>query len=154
MAHFPVNHRLRGFYRALAALAGLYLIAYGIVGAITTGGAGLFARGPHWALGLRTTPAQSWLMLLVGIVVTGAAVIGENVHHTYNMLAGWGLIGLAVVVMCTMRTDANVLNFSIVNVVVFIALGLTILCSALYGKVERDPELAATEQRASSAAQR
>ena len=152
MAHYPVNHRMRGFYRVLAALAGLYLVVYGIVGIITTSGTDFFARGPYWALGLRANPAQSWLLLLFGIVVAVAAFMGENVHHRYNMLAGWGLIVLAVVFMSTMRTEANVLNFSMVNVVVFIALGLTILCTSLYGKVERDPERAAAEQHASSEA--
>ena len=147
MAHYPVNHRMRGFYRALAALAGLYLFAYGIVGVATTSGADFFARGHYWALGLRTNPAQAWLMLLVGVVVTAAAVIGRNLHHRINRMAGWGVVVLAIVVMCTMRTDANILNFSIVNVVVLIGLGLTILCAALYGKIETDPEMIAAERR-------
>jgi hypothetical protein len=152
MAHYPVNHRLRGLYRGLAALAGLFLVAYGVVGLIAASRAGFFGHGGYWALGLRTNPAQSWLALACGIVVTAAAVLGENLHHRVNMLAGWTLIVLAIVLMCTMRTDANVLNFSIVNVVVFITLGLVILCAALYGKVESDPDRAAAEQDASSAA--
>jgi hypothetical protein len=140
MAHYPVNHRFRGLYRVIAAAAGLYLLAYGITGVITTAGNDVFGLGGHWALGLRTNPAQSWLMLLAGALIAGCALIGGNLHHRINMMAAWGLIVVAVFSMTVMRTEVNILNFSMVNVVVVLLIGLTVLCAALYGKVATDPE--------------
>jgi hypothetical protein len=139
MAHYPVNHRSRGAYRILAALAGLYLAAYGLTSVIATAGDDAFGRGSYWVLGLRTNPAQGWLVLVLGVLIAGAAIRGGALHHRVNMLLGWTLIALAIVVMTVMRTDANVLNVSMVNVVVLLVLGLTVLCAALYGKVDPDP---------------
>jgi hypothetical protein len=135
MAHYPVNHRLRGAYRALAAVCGLYLLGYGIAGVIATSGSPFFDRGPHWVLGLRTNPAQAWLLLLLGLVIAAAAIVGGNLHHRVNLLAGWALFVLAIGFMTVMRTDVNVLNYSMVNVVVLLSLGCAVLCAALYGKV-------------------
>jgi len=145
MAHYPVNHNLRGIYRGIAALAGLYLMAVGIVGIIGTAGDGFFSRGPHWSLGLRTNPAHAWLALLAGAAIVATAAIGRNLHHRASMLLGWGLLGFAIFALAVMQTDANVFNFSIVNVVVLLLIGLLVLAAGLYGKVDEDPEAADRE---------
>jgi hypothetical protein len=135
MAHYPVNHHLRQFYRVLAGLAGLYLLLFGIIGIAQTWGEPFFHRGGDWALGLRTNPAAAWLSALVGLVVLGAAVVGGNLQHRVGLVLGWGICGFAIVVMTVMQTDANVLDVSMVNVIVLLVLGLVILASGLYGKV-------------------
>ena len=42
---------------------------------------------------------------------------------------------MAVLQLIVLQTDANVLNASMVNVIVLLILGLVVLTAALYGKV-------------------
>jgi len=136
MAHYPVDHQLRSPYRLLAGASGLYLALVGLIGLIQTWGDPFLHRGADWALGLRVNPAASWLSLLLGVVVLFAAVLGGNLHHRVNLLLGWALMGLAMLALTVIQTDANVLNVSLVNVVVLALLGLFVLTAALYGKVD------------------
>jgi hypothetical protein len=136
MAHYPLNHHLRRTYRFLAGLAGLYLLAFGVIGLALTWGDPFFERGDDWALGLRVNPAAGLLAALVGVIVLGAAVVGGNVHHRVNLALGYGLMGFGLGVMAVIQTDANVFNVSMVNVVALLLLGLVVLCAALYGRVD------------------
>jgi hypothetical protein len=135
MAHYPLDHPLRQPYRLLAGASGLYLGLVGAIGLAQTWGDPLFHRGSDWVLGLRVNPAASWLSLLAGLIVLVAAVLGGNLHHRVNLVLGWGLCGFAMVVMALIQTDANVFNVSMVNVIVLAVLGLLIITSGLYGKV-------------------
>lgn len=138
MAHFPLNHHLRQTYRFIAALAGLYLLVSGVIGLIQTAVDPFFDRaGGDWALGLRVNPAGSWLLVLLGVLILGGAVVGGNVFHHLSMVLGYGVMGIAMFVMAAIQTDVNVLNVSMVNVVVLAAAGLLVLTAGLYGKVER-----------------
>ena len=85
--HLPINHPLRGLYRSLGALAGLYVLVFGIVGLTVSSGHAAFGRGPYVALGLHTNVAFSVLSILVGLVVLVAAVVGRNVAQ-YVFLFG------------------------------------------------------------------
>ena len=53
------------------------------------------------------------------------------------MVVGWGLLGVAMIVLAVMQTDVNVLHASMVNVVVLCLVGLVVLTAGLYGKIER-----------------
>ncbi|MFI5932782.1 DUF4383 domain-containing protein [Actinoplanes sp. NPDC051494] len=138
MAHYPLNHHLRQPYRVLAGAAGFYLALAGIIGIATTLGDPFFHRGADWALGLRFNPAGAWLTALLGLAVLAAAAIGGNLHHRLNLVLGWTLMAAAMVVMALIQTDANVVNVSMVNVIVLAALGVVVLTAALYGQVESD----------------
>ena len=90
MAHIPVNHHLQPFYRTLAGLAGLYVLVFGIVGVVQTRGLPLFRPGRTarpCSGSARTGPSPSsrswpvWSLL-------GGAVIGRNVDHWINLIAG------------------------------------------------------------------
>jgi hypothetical protein len=137
MAHYPLNHHLRQTYRVFAAAAGLYLLLVGVIGLIETWGDPFFHRGSDWALGLRVNPAASVVLLVAGVVVLAAAAVGGNVHHHVSLVLGWALMGFAMLVMTMIQTDANVLNVSMVNVVVVALCGLVLVVAGLYGKVER-----------------
>ena len=52
--HIPVNHPARRFYRVIAALVGVYILVFGLVGLVQNWGDPLFARDSTWTLGLRT----------------------------------------------------------------------------------------------------
>jgi hypothetical protein len=132
--HLPINHRLSGFYRFLAALAGIFLVVFGIVGAIKTAGDPLFDRGYVTALGLRTNPAFSVLSIVVGAIVTIGALIGRNVAHYLNLFGGgvFWLSGLVMLVL--LRTPANLLNFRVATCIVSFLIGTLLVLAGMYGK--------------------
>ncbi|GIH09094.1 hypothetical protein Rhe02_71610 [Rhizocola hellebori] len=136
MAHLPINHRLGGFYRTLAALAGLYLLLFGIIGASKTWGSeSFFAQGGTTeALGLKTNPAFSLLSIVVGAVILLGALFLRNFDHFINYAAGvifWvaGLFGLILI-----RTGANFLNFAVSTCVVSFIIGTVLVLAGMYGK--------------------
>jgi hypothetical protein len=135
MAHYPLDHHLRRTYRFLAALAGLYLLAFGIFGVARTWGDPFLHRGADWVLGLRTNPAAAWLATAAGVLLLASIVIGGNVYHRIALVLGWSLCVYGVAVMAFLRTDANVVNASMVNVITLLVLGLVVLTAGLYGKV-------------------
>ncbi|GAB2610083.1 hypothetical protein Aab01nite_24230 [Paractinoplanes abujensis] len=143
MAHYPLNHPLRPLYRLLAFLAAAYLTLFGAIGVGVTAGDPLFHRGGDWVLGLRTNPATAWVSLLLGVVLLVAVVVGRNLYHQVALVLGWALAGFAMVVMAVIQTDANVFNFSMINVVVLALLGLVVLTAGLYGKIGRPDDEAA-----------
>ena len=151
MAHYPVNHHFRQVYRLLAGLVGLYLTLVGVIGVASTWGDGFLHRGGDWSLGLRVNPLMSLLILVAGLVILVAAVVGGNLHHRVNLVAGWGILAVAVFLMIVMQTDANVFNASMVNVIVLLIGGLVVLTAALYGKVGTSDE-ERSEAEASSGA--
>ncbi|GAA0542833.1 hypothetical protein GCM10010172_25370 [Paractinoplanes ferrugineus] len=135
MAHYPLNHHLRPVYRFFAGLAGLYLALFGIIGVASTWGDGFFHRGADWVLGLRTNPAAAWLYTIIGVLLLLAVLVGGNFYHHVTLIMGWVLAAFGVLIMAVIQTDANVLNASMVNVIVTIVLGVVALCAGLYGKV-------------------
>jgi hypothetical protein len=147
MAHYPLNHHLRQTYRFLAFLAGAYLLVTGVIGVAGTWGDSFFNRGHDWSLGLRVNPAGAWLLAIVGLVIVGAALVGGNVHHQVSLIVGWGLCGLAILIMASLQTDANALDASMINVLVLLIVGLVTLVAGLYGKVG-SPQAARAEEAA------
>lgn len=145
MAHYPLNHHLRQTYRFLAGLAGLYYALVGIIGLAATWGDPFFDRGGEWVLGMRLNPASAWLHAIVGVLLVAAVLIGGNAYHHVALILGWGLCGLAMLVMAFLQTDANILNASMSNVVTTSVLGLVVLTGGLFGKVGT-PAAARTEQ--------
>lgn len=132
--HLPINHRLSGFYRFLAALAGIFLLVFGIVGVSMTWGEPLFDRADVAALGLRTNLAFSLLSIVVGAVVFIGAIIGRNVAHYLNLAAGsvFWLAGLVMLVL--LDTKANIFNFEVITCVVSFLIGTLLFLAGLYGK--------------------
>ncbi|MEV4636167.1 DUF4383 domain-containing protein [Actinoplanes sp. NPDC049548] len=135
MAHYPLNHHLRPAYRVVAGAAGGFLALFGVLGIAATWGDPFFHRGHDWVLGLRANPAGAWLATLLGIAILAAVVVGGNVHHHANVVLGWGVLGVAMVLLALLQTDANILNASMVNIIVLTVIGLVVLTAGLYGKV-------------------
>jgi hypothetical protein len=135
MAHIPVNHRLRSFYRALGALVGLYVLVFGIVGIIQSAGTGLFERADITALGLRTNMAFSILSIVSGMVILAGVVIGRNLDQQINYYGGILFLIVPTVMMTLLRTDGNILNFSMSTVIVSYIIGMILFSSGLYIKI-------------------
>ncbi|MEU7875568.1 DUF4383 domain-containing protein [Dactylosporangium sp. NPDC049140] len=149
-SHFPVNHHLRPLYRLLCAVAGLYMLVFGVVGFIQTSGSDFFTRDEaEWVLGLRTNPAFSLLSIIAGVVVLGGNIVGRNLAHQVNQLAGVVLTVVGMGSLALLQTEANVFAFSMINVIVtFILAGITGTAS-LYDRV--GPVAAAHEERRADA---
>ncbi|MER7283530.1 DUF4383 domain-containing protein [Dactylosporangium sp. NPDC000244] len=144
-SHFPVNHHLRPLYRLLCVVAGLYMLVYGVVGFIATSGSDFFTRDEaEWVLGLRTNPAFALLSIVAGVIVIGANIIGRNVAHAINTLAGVVLTAVGMASLALMQTEANVFAFSMVNVIVTFILAGIIGTASLYDRV--GPPAAATAE--------
>jgi hypothetical protein len=140
MAHIPVNHPLRTFYRVLAGLTGLYVLVFGIAGAVKSAGSGLFDRGDIVALGLRTNMAFSILSIVSGLVILGALLIGRNLDQFVNYWGGFLFLIIPTLMMLLLRTDGNFLNFSMTTVIVSYIIGLVLLAAGLYGKIGTEEE--------------
>ena len=134
MAHNPVNHPLRPLYRALSALAGAYLVLFGIVGLIVTGGNGLFGEPDDRVLGQGANLFWSIISLILGAIVLIGVVIGRNVDVEIDKYIGWGLLVIGSYELAASRTDANFLKFSVATVVVTYLVGLVLIVSGLYSK--------------------
>ena len=136
MAHYPVNHHLRPLYRAGAGLAGLYSVALGGLGLARAGSTGVFQQHdlPR-VLGLPVNPAFACVSVLVGGAVLVAMLIGRNVDRAVNLVAGVLYLAAGLVMLALLRTDVNLLGFSVGSCVVSFVLGLVVLTAGLYGKV-------------------
>jgi hypothetical protein len=135
-AHIPINHHLRPLYRALAGLTGLYILAFGVLGFIQTRGLSLFARDDlPTVLGLRTNPAFAIMSIGAGAVILVATVVGRNIDHWVNLIAGIGFVVVGLAMLALLRTDANILGFSVTNCIVSFAFGIIAFTAGLYGKV-------------------
>jgi hypothetical protein len=150
MAHTPVNHPMRPLYRVIAALTGLYVLLFGVVGFVQTKGTEPFAQTGATALGLRTNLAFSALSMVAGAVIVLAAAIGRNVDKAVNMLGAVLFLVVGTAMMALLRTDGNILNFSIETCMVSYVIGMVLLTAGLYGKVgSAEPARAAEALRVS-----
>ncbi len=145
MSHLPVNHPLRPFYRVLAAAAGLYVLAFGAIGAVQTSSAPMFDRGDMVVLGLRTNLAFALASVAAGVVILLALFVGRNVDFVVNLWGGVGFMAVGLAMMALLRTELNVLNFSMTTVVVSFVIGLVLYIGGLYGRSGSESVAAAEE---------
>jgi hypothetical protein len=135
MAHIPVDHPLRGLYRATATAIGVALLVIGVIGLIRTAGdVGFFATHGERILGLTMNPAFALLNIVAGGIIAVAGFLGRNWDATINLLGGILFLLAGGVMLCVLRTDLNVLAFSITNVNVSFAIGTLLLAAGLYGR--------------------
>jgi hypothetical protein len=134
-SHLPVNHPLRPLYRAAAGLVGLYVLLFGIIGFTRTRGTALFAQdGLPWVLGLRTNLAFALLSILAGAVLVVCTVVGRNLDFLANVVGGIVFMTVGMLMLSLLRTDANVLGFTVTNCVVSLVFGMVVFAAGLYGR--------------------
>jgi hypothetical protein len=134
MSHIPVNHHLRPLYRTLAGFAAVYLVVFGVVGVAQTSGGGLFSRADVSALGLRTNLAFSVASVIAGGLILLAVFVGRNIDATLNLYGGIGFMAAGLIGLALLRTDLNVLNFSLATVIVSFVIGVLLFSAGLYGR--------------------
>ncbi|MGA8113904.1 MAG: DUF4383 domain-containing protein [Actinocatenispora sp.] len=134
-SHLPVNHHLRGFWRALSTLAGLFVVIFGVVGFLQTRGMATFDTHGERVLGLTTNPGFSIISIVVGAVLVLASLVGRNIDVKVNVVLSviFGLAGLFSIAF--LRTDFNYFAFSVANCVVSYIIATIIGMSSLYGRI-------------------
>jgi hypothetical protein len=137
MAHFPVDHPLRGLYRGLAILIGVALVVFGVLGFIRTRGMDFFDQDGAEVFGLGTNPALALLSVVFGIAVVAVTAIGRNIDVMLNMALGGLFILSGLVIICLLRTDLNFLAFEMSNVITAFVIGLALLTAGLYSTESR-----------------
>jgi hypothetical protein len=145
LTHLPTNHRLRGLYRFLAALAGLYVLALGIVGLAVTWGQPAFAHDDTQALGLRTNLAFSVMSIVVGAVVLLGILIDHNWDQLLNFFGGIAFLVVGMLMLGLMETDLNVFNYNVTKCVVSFIIGIVLFLAGLYSRVGSEEDVAAME---------
>jgi hypothetical protein len=146
-SHIPINHRLQPLYRFLSALAGVYVIVFGIVGVIRTSGQPFFdQRSNSTVFGLKENMAFAILSIVVGVIVLGGAAIGGNLDRFINLVGGIIFLGAGMLMMALLQTNANFLNFQMATCIVSFLIGIVLFTAGLYGKVGSDEEVAREEQ--------
>jgi uncharacterized membrane protein YfcA len=146
MGHNPVNHPLRPLYRALGALAGIYLVLFGVVGLIVTSGDGLFGPADHRVLGQGANLFWSIVSVVLGAVILIVTALGRNLDNQADKFLGWGLLVVGSYCLAVIRTDANFLGFSISTVIVTYLLGVVLILASYYSKVGPDEETSEPRQ--------
>lgn len=136
MAHMPINHPLRPLYRVIAGLCGLYVLLFGIVALVRTSGTGVFARdGLPWVLGIHANRAFAVISVIAGIVLVGGAVVGGNLDRWINLVGGIVYLAAGLVMLTVLRTDLNLLGFTVTTCIVSFLIGTALLTAGLYGQV-------------------
>jgi hypothetical protein len=136
-SHMPVNHSLRPLYRALALAAGLFVLVFGVVGFLATQGDPIFEPGAGRALGLRTNPAFSYASIAAGVLVVLSTLVGRNLDRFINLWVGTAFLIAGTAMLALMGSDMNVLNFTMVTVIVSYVIGSVLLTAGLYVKTAR-----------------
>ncbi|SCF37518.1 protein of unknown function (DUF4383) [Micromonospora viridifaciens] len=141
MAHTPVNHPARPVYRAIGGLVGLYFVVFGGIGVITTAGNGAFAQDDTLkVLGQGANLGFSLLSVVLGALILLGVAIGRNLDVVINQWLAYALMVLGLAGLAFLRTDANILNFSVMTVIVLLTLSVVLLMAGMYGKVGTDEE--------------
>ncbi|MGC4809426.1 DUF4383 domain-containing protein [Micromonospora sp. DT228] len=146
MAHTPVNHPARPIYRAIGGLTGLYLVVFGVLGIIASTGNEILAQDDTRVLGQGTNLGFSLISVLLGIVVLVGTALGRNIDVAINQWLSYALMVISLASLAFIRTDANVLNFSIVTVIVVMTVALLLLMVGMYGKVGSEDEAEAFQK--------
>ncbi|MET7364507.1 DUF4383 domain-containing protein [Streptomyces sp. NPDC005566] len=131
--HLPVDHRLSKVYRVGAGLAGLFLLAFGILGLIDR--IGFFDTGGDTVAGLNTNGALGVLSICVGLLLFVGMVIGGNFASTLNMVLGIAFILSGFVNLALLDTGLNFLAFEMQNVLFSFVIGLLLMMFGMYGRV-------------------
>ncbi|MFF2145628.1 DUF4383 domain-containing protein [Kitasatospora sp. NPDC058190] len=129
-----VDRRLALVWRVGAALGGIFLIVFGVLG-LTHHLGFLDTHGDRIA-GLSTNGALSILSIVVGAILVVGAIIGGNFASNLNMVVGVlfvlsGFYGLTVLG----RPEANILNFRMSNVLFAFIFGVVVTTFGMYGRV-------------------
>ncbi|MEU1485056.1 DUF4383 domain-containing protein [Streptomyces sp. NPDC005752] len=129
----PVDHHLATVYRYGAAVCGLILITFAVLGfsdALTP-----FDTAGDTVAGMTTNTTLSVISTVVGLALLVGAAIGGNFASTLNMTVGGLFVLSGFAHIFVLDRSVNVLDFGMTNVVFSFVMGLVIATFGMYGRV-------------------
>ncbi|MGR8007388.1 DUF4383 domain-containing protein [Streptomyces hypolithicus] len=129
----PVDHRLATIYRAGAALCGLILLIFGCLGFADQ--LTFFNTSGSEVAGLSTNGLLSLISVLVGLLLIAGGIVGGNFASTVNMTVGVLFLISGFAHIFILDRPANILDFSMPNIVFSFVMGLLIMTFGMYGRV-------------------
>jgi hypothetical protein len=121
MAHMPINHPFRPLYRVVAAACGIATLVFGLV---ALGGDSLLANESGAALAI-----------LLGALTLAGAIIRTNLGRWLHLVTGVGLLIVGTASLALLRSEDNLLGFSVTTCIVAFLIGLALLTCGLYEQV-------------------
>ena len=126
------QHPIFRVQRIGAAVVALILWVFAILGFV--GHVGFFAtRGAHVA-GMTSNGLLSTISLVVGAVLLAAAVRGGRAASTTCVVIGGLFVLSGLLNLIVLNSSANILSFTMPNVVFSLVVGLVLLTIGLYGR--------------------
>ena len=147
----PGPHPVHTVHRIGAGAIGGFLIVFGTAGLVQR--PEMLASDGLAVLGLSTNGLLSVLSLLVGAILTGAAVRGGPTSSMVCLALGPVFLLSAIGNIFVLGTSMNMLGFSLPNVMFSLAVGAVLLVLGAYGRVSAvlPPDNPYVEARAASA---
>lgn len=127
------THRVHLVHRTGAALLGLVLLAFGIIG--LTRSTAWFGQQGEPVMGMSTNGALSVLSLVAAMVLLVAAVRAGRLSSAVSAVVGAAFLLSGLVHLGLLGTSWNVLAFRLPNVVFSLVAGLVLLLLGFYGRV-------------------
>ncbi|GIH06575.1 hypothetical protein Rhe02_46420 [Rhizocola hellebori] len=125
MFHFPLNHPLSGFYRGVAAIVAVLMVAYPLV--------------------LSDNGTFTIVMIVAAVPVLLGVFFGRDRHHFLYELAGGFLILLGMAGLLVLHSPYNYLGQSVSSCIVLFLLGSVLLTAGMYTKIGTAEQAAAEE---------
>lgn len=129
----PVDGRVFAVHRLGAALVGLALLAFGLLGLIR-GVPFLTTHGARF-LGLSSNGLLSTISVVVAVALVGAAVRGPRAASTTMLVLGVLFLLSALVNGALLGTSLNLLAFRLADVEFSVVVGLLLLLLGAYGRI-------------------
>lgn len=130
----PTNNPLNRMYRIGAAVIGVGLLVFGVLGYFNQLAFFDTAGGDRVA-GLSTNVLLSTISVVVGIALLIGAAVGGNLSAALNFVIGTLFLLSGLANLALLRTSWNILNFDMSNVIFSFVAGLLLLTFGLYGRV-------------------
>lgn len=129
----PVDHRLATVYRYGAGGCGVVLLVFGALGFADR--LSPFDTDGTRIAGMSTNGLLSLISLVFGLLLLVAAGIGGNIASTVNMVVGILFLLSGFAHTFILDRPANILDFSMTNVMFSYVMGLLIATFGMYGRV-------------------
>lgn len=133
LTNLPTNNPLNRVYRVGAAVIGIGLLAFGVLGYVNQ--LSFFDTTGNSVAGLSTNVLLSTISVVVGAVLLGGAIVGGNLSAALNLVIGVLFLVSGLANLTLLRTSWNILNFGMKNVIFSFVAGLLLLSFGLYGRV-------------------
>jgi hypothetical protein len=130
IGHLPLNHSLRGLYRAVIFISGVLLALYGILWVVADGSP--IGGDGDSVLGLQGNGRFGTLSLVMGVVLIVATILGRNIDHWAGFVLALLCMAIGVLGLALIRTTPEPFGLSAGTCVALLTLGAVLMCAASY----------------------